>query len=304
MPLNKFISITEGEDMRYDYSQPLYRPPSEAWSMIIQVTEGCSHNKCKFCYMYKGKQFRLKSKEEITGHIEWLKAAYKNPKRIFLADGNVLCINTDKLLDLLNYIKREFPNVERISSYAGPSDLLRKTDEELRAIRDAGLELLYMGVETGSDKVLSMVNKGVNREEMIEAGQKAIKAGFKFSCMIISGLGGLEYMEDHAVESAKVISAINPHYFSLLRLVVDEGSELAEDIEKGKFQLLTPLQILDENIILLENIELTDCIFRANHVSNLVNLAGTLNQDRDMLINKLKRVRENPNFIPYTYNGL
>jgi hypothetical protein len=122
--------------------------------------------------------------------------------------------------------------------------------------------------------------------------------------MIISGLGGLEYMEDHAVESAKVISAINPHYFSLLRLVVDEGSELAEDIEKGKFQLLTPLQILDENIILLENIELTDCIFRANHVSNLVNLAGTLNQDRDMLINKLKRVRENPNFIPYTYNGL
>jgi radical SAM superfamily enzyme YgiQ (UPF0313 family) len=224
--------------MRYDYSQPLYRPPSEAWSMIIQVTEGCSHNKCKFCYMYKGKQFRLKSKEEITGHIEWLKAAYKNPKRIFLADGNVLCINTDKLLDLLNYIKREFPNVERISSYAGPSDLLRKTDEELRAIRDAGLELLYMGVETGSDKVLSMVNKGVNREEMIEAGQKAIKAGFKFSCMIISGLGGLEYMEDHAVESAKVISAINPHYFSLLRLVVDEGSELAEDIEKGKFQLL------------------------------------------------------------------
>jgi hypothetical protein len=106
------------------------------------------------------------------------------------------------------------------------------------------------------------------------------------------------------LESAKVISAINPHYFSLLRLVVDEGSELAEDIEKGKFQLLTPLQILDENIILLENIELTDCIFRANHVSNLVNLAGTLNQDRDMLINKLKRVRENPNFIPYTYNGL
>lgn len=170
--------------MRYDYSQPLYRPPSEAWSMIIQVTEGCSHNKCKFCYMYKGKQFRLKSKEEITGHIEWLKAAYKNPKRIFLADGNVLCINTDKLLDLLNYIKREFPNVERISSYAGPSDLLRKTDEELRAIRDAGLELLYMGVETGSDKVLSMVNKGVNREEMIEAGQKAIKAGFKFSASV------------------------------------------------------------------------------------------------------------------------
>lgn len=291
--------------MRYDYSQPLYRPPSEAWSMIIQVTEGCSHNKCRFCYMYKGKQFRLKSKEEIKDHIEWLKSVYgSNPKRIFLADGNVLCLKTEKLLELLNYIKKEFPDVERISSYSGPLDLLRKTDEELKAVREAGLELLYMGVESGSDKVLYMMNKGVNRARMIEAGQKAIKAGFKLSCMIISGLGGTRYMEEHAVESARVISAINPHYFSLLRLVVEEESELARDIEEGRFHLLTPLQILDENIILLENIELTDCIFRANHVSNHVNLAGTLNQNRDMLINKLKKVKNSPYFIPNTYNGL
>ena len=290
--------------MRKDYSQPLYRPPSEAWSMIIQVTEGCSHNKCRFCYMYKGKQFRLKSIEEIKEHIEWLKPMYKNPRRIFLADGNVLCLKTEKLLELLNYIKKEFPNIERISSYSGPLDLLRKTDQELKSIREAGLELLYMGVESGSDKVLSMMNKGVNQQEMIEAGHKAINAGFKFSCMIISGLGGREFMEEHAVESAKVISAIAPHYFSLLRLVAEERSELAECIEEGKFQLLTPLQILDENILMLENLELTDCIFRANHVSNHVNLAGTLNQDRDLLIDKLKRVRKSPNFIPNTYTGL
>ena len=290
--------------MRKDYSQPLYRPPSEAWSMIIQVTEGCSHNKCRFCYMYKGKQFRLKSIEEIKEHIEWLKPMYKNPRRIFLADGNVLCLKTEKLLELLNYIKKEFPNIERISSYSGPLDLLRKTDQELKSIREAGLELLYMGVESGSDKVLSMMNKGVNQQEMIEAGHKAINAGFKFSCMIISGLGGREFMEEHAVESAKVISAIAPHYFSLLRLVAEESSELAECIEEGKFQLLTPLQILDENILMLENLELTDCIFRANHVSNHVNLAGTLNQDRDLLIDKLKRVRKSPNFIPNTYTGL
>lgn len=290
--------------MRKDYSQPLYRPPSEAWSMIIQVTEGCSHNKCRFCYMYKGKQFRLKSIEEIKEHIEWLRPMYKNPRRIFLADGNVLCLKTEKLLELLNYIKKEFPNIERISSYSGPLDLLRKTDQELKSIREAGLELLYMGVESGSDKVLSMMNKGVNQQEMIEAGHKAINAGFKFSCMIISGLGGREFMEEHAVESAKVISAIAPHYFSLLRLVAEESSELAECIEEGKFQLLTPLQILDENILMLENLELTDCIFRANHVSNHVNLAGTLNQDRDLLIDKLKRVRKSPNFIPNTYTGL
>lgn len=290
--------------MRNDYSQPLYRPPSEARSMIIQVTEGCSHNKCRFCYMYKGKQFRLKSKEEIKEHIEWLRPMYKNPNRIFLADGNVLCLKTEKILELLNYIKNEFPNVQRISSYAGPLDLLRKSEEELKSIREAGLELLYMGVESGSDKVLSMMNKGVSQREMIEAGQKVINAGFKFSCMIISGLGGREYMKEHAVESAKVISLINPHYFSLLRLVVEEKSELTEDVRQGKFHLLTPLQVLDENIIMLENMELTDCIFRANHVSNHINQAGTLNQDKDKLVERLKKFRNSPNFIPATFDTL
>jgi radical SAM superfamily enzyme YgiQ (UPF0313 family) len=290
--------------MRNDYSQPLYRPPSEARSMIIQVTEGCSHNKCRFCYMYKDKQFRLKSKEEIKEHIEWLRPMYKNPNRIFLADGNVLCLKTEKILELLDYINNEFPNVQRISSYAGPLDLLRKSEEELKSIREAGLELLYMGVESGSDKVLSMMNKGVSQREMIEAGQKAINAGFKFSCMIISGLGGREYMKEHAVESAKVISLINPHYFSLLRLVVEEKSELTEDVRQGKFHLLTPLQVLDENIIMLENMELTDCIFRANHVSNHINQAGTLNQDKDKLVERLKKFRNSPNFIPATFDTL
>lgn len=286
------------------YSQPLYRPPSEARSLILQVTEGCSHNKCRFCYMYKCKDFRLKSKEEIIEHIGWLKPMYKNTDRIFLADGNVLCLKTEKLLELLEYIKREFPRVQRISSYSGPLDLLRKSNEELKMIREAGLELLYMGVESGSDKVLSLMEKGVSQQEMIEAGQKAIKAGFKFSCMIISGLGGTEYMEEHAVESAKVISAINPHYFSLLRLVVEEDSELADDVRQGKFHLLTPTQVLDENIIMLENMELTDCIFRANHVSNHVNQSGTLNRDKDMLVKKLKDLRNSPDFIPTVFDQL
>lgn len=254
--------------------------------------------------MYKCKQFRLKPMEEIIEHIEWLKPMYKNPERIFLADGNVLCLKTEKLLELLHYIKKEFPQVKRISSYSGPLDLLRKSQDDLKAIRDAGLELLYMGVESGSDKVLSMMEKGVTQKEMIEAGKKAINAGFKLSCMIISGLGGTEFMEDHAVESAKVISAINPHYFSLLRLVVEEESELAEDVRTGKFHLLSPLQVLDENIIMLENMELTDCIFRANHVSNHVNQAGTLNKDKDMLIERLKKFKNSPNFIPTKYDRL
>lgn len=279
------------------YSEPLFRPPSEARSLIIQVTEGCSHNKCRFCYMYKGKQFRLRSKEEIKDHIEWLKSYYRNPERIFLADGNVMCLKTEKLIELLEYIKSQFPSAKRISSYSGPLDLIRKTDEELKLIRETGLELLYVGVESGSDNVLSMMEKGANQQQMIEAGRKALKAGFKLSCMIISGLGGTEYMKEHAVESAKVISAINPTYFSLLRLVVEDNSELSEDVRQGKFHLLTPLQVIDENIMMLENMDLKDCIFRANHVSNYVNQAGTLNRDRDMLVERLKKFRKS-GFVP------
>lgn len=280
------------------YSMPLYRPPSEARSLIVQVTEGCSHNKCRFCYMYKCKQFRLKSREELKEHIVWLKTYYQDPERIFLADGNVLCLKTEKLVELLDYIKNEFPTAKRISSYSGPLDIIRKTGEELKLIRESGLELLYMGVESGSDKVLAMMQKGVNQQQMIEAGQKAVKAGFKFSCMIISGLGGIDYMEEHALESAKVISSINPNYFSLLRLVVEEESELADDIRQGKFHMLTPMQVLDENIMMLENMELKDCVFRANHVSNYVNQAGVLNRDRDMLVERLKKFRDGNNFIP------
>jgi len=248
--------------------------------------------------MYKCKQFRLKTEVEIIDHIRNLKLSYHDPERIFLADGNVLCLKTDKLIALLNYIKTEFPTVQRISSYSGPLDLIRKTADELKLIREAGLDMLYMGVESGSDKVLSMMQKGVNQEQMIEAGQKAVQAGFIFSCMIISGLGGTMLLEEHAVESAKVISAINPHYFSLLRLVVEEESELADDVRQGKFIILTPREIIDENILMLENMELTNCIFRANHVSNYLNQAGTLNKDKDMLIERLKKYRNSNEFIP------
>lgn len=280
------------------YSAPLFRPPSEAKSLIIQITEGCSHNKCTFCAMYKKKQFRLKSEDELNKHINLLKQYYSASERIFLADGNVLCLETKRIINLLKLIKHEFPKVKRISSYSGPLDLIRKSHEELELINREGLELLYMGVESGSDKVLSMIKKGVNQQQMIEAGQKAIKSGFKISCMIISGLGGTELIEEHAVDSARVISEINPHYLSLLRLVVEEETELAEDLRKERFHLLTPSQVLDENIIMLENMLLENCIFRANHISNYVKLAGILNEDKEVLIKYLKNLRDSDDFVP------
>ena len=286
------------------YSAPLFRPPSEAKSLIIQITEGCSHNKCTFCAMYKKKQFRLKSEDELNKHINLLKQYYSASERIFLADGNVLCLETKRIINLLKLIKHEFPKVKRISSYSGPLDLIRKSHEELELINKEGLELLYMGVESGSDKVLSMIKKGVNQQQMIEAGQKAIKSGFKISCMIISGLGGTELIEEHAVDSARVISEINPHYLSLLRLVVEEETELAEELRKERFHLLTPSQVLDENIIMLENMLLENCIFRANHISNYVKLAGTLNEDKEVLIKYLKSLRDSDDFVPMGFDRI
>lgn len=269
------------------YSYPLYRPPSEAYSLILQVTEGCSHNQCEFCYMYKQKAFRVKSEEEIKEHLVLAKQHFPHPRRIFLADGNVLCLRTDWLVRLLGAIKLCFPEVERISSYAGPKDLLRKDPAQLREIQQAGLDLLYMGVESGSEYVLADMKKGVSPNEMIAAGQSAREAGFMLSCMIISGLGGIERLEEHAVESAKVISAIDPDYLGLLTLMLEKNTRLYERVQEGSFYVPTGEQILEETKLFLEHIQLSSCVFRSNHASNYVALKGILNQDRELLLRQL-----------------
>jgi len=255
--------------------------------------------------MYKDKTFSLKSDDEIINHLNDLKLYYKSvPKRIFLADGNFACLKTEKILRILDKIKEYFPSVERISSYCSCLDLLRKTQEELSLIKKHGLDMLYIGIESGSDNVLNYMNKGANSSQMIAATTKAKNAGFVLSCMIISGLGGELYFNEHAVESARVISEINPEYFGLLRLTIEENTELYNDINSGKFILLEPKQILEENIIMLENMKLNNCVFRANHISNHVILKGILNDDKNALINKLKSIKDSEFFVPNVFNGL
>jgi len=286
------------------YSSPVYRPPSEGRSLIIQITEGCSHNKCTFCGMYKGKQFRIRTDEEVMEHIEYIKRYDSNPRKIFIADGDFLCLATDKILHFLEIVKSNFPNVERISCYSGPKDLLRKTPEELKTIREAGLAMLYMGVETGSDEILSRIKKGVDGNQMIEAGRKAVDAGFIFSCMIISGIGSMELSKEHALDSARVISAINPHYFALLTLNIDEGTELASDVRSGKFKLMTPDEIMDETYLMLDKMNLDNCVFRSNHVSNYVNLSGVLNEDKERMLEEIKEAMKDKNYTPEHFRRL
>ncbi len=280
------------------YSSPLYRPPSEARSLIIQLTEGCSYNKCTFCGMYKTKPFRIRTEQEIIDHLNYLKSYDPNPSKIFIADGNFLCLSTDKILHYLDKVKASFPNATRISCYGGPLDLNRKTPEELLTIRQSGMDMLYLGVESGSDEVLKLINKGVTAHEMTIAGQKAMAAGFILSCMIISGIGGKPLSEKHALESAKVISAIDPQFMALLTLHVEDNTPLKDDILEGKFESLTPDEIMVETYQMIKHLQLTHCTFRSNHVSNYVNLKGVLNQDKDTVLKQIESAMKSKDYTP------
>lgn len=287
------------------YDMPLYRPPSEADSLILQVTLGCSHNKCTFCSMYKAKKFRILTVQELEKHLNWAKEYYPKARRIFLADGNVLVMKTEKLKNIVEGLYRDFPSLERVTAYAGPRDILEKSMEELKKLHSSGIAMLYLGIESGSAQILKDINKGVTPEEMIEAGQKARKAGFKLSCTIILGLGGTELWREHAYETARVINAIQPEYLGALTLMVEENTPLIRKIKNKEFQLLRPLEIIDELREMISNFQLENCIFRSNHASNYLALKGTLNKDKDKLLftlNEAKKLGEKV-FRPEGWRG-
>ncbi len=276
--------------MKYEGS--IYRPPSEAQSLIIQATIGCSHNKCTFCSMYKDKKFRIRNVEEVLADVEEGKRHLRQVKRIFLADGNALAMKTNDLKDILKRIHEIMPECERIGIYSSPKDILHKSDEELRELKELGLGIAYMGLESGSDVILKNIRKGVTASEMIEAGRKVIKSGIKLSITLISGLGGRKLLKEHALESARVINDIDPHYLGLLTLLVEQGAEMKTQIEKGELELLNPREVVEETRLLLENLELSQCIFRSNHASNYFALAGTLPQDKQRLLREIEEVRK------------
>ncbi len=276
--------------MRYEGS--IYRPPSEAYSLILQITVGCSHNKCTFCSMYKDKKFRIKDMREVKEDLLEASKRYKDVRRIFLADGNALAMKTVDLKEILLYIKELFPACERVGIYSAPKDILRKSDDELALLKGAGLGIAYLGVESGSDIILNNINKGVTAAEMIEAGKKMMRSGIKLSTTLISGLGGKLLWKEHAVASAKVISAINPDYLGLLTLLLESGTEMYQQVEKGEIELLTPKEIMMETYEFLNNVNVKNCIFRSNHASNYVALEGNLPGDKHKLLQQLESIVE------------
>ena len=278
----------------YEYDYPLYRPPSEAYSLIIQATLGCSQNKCTFCSMYKSKKFTIKLLEQIKKEIDFFRIYVKKAERIFLADGDALIMPMKILKEIFIYINEKFPEAERISLYGSPKSILLKTPEELLELKNLGLGLIYLGVESGSDKILSSVKKGVSREEIITAGKKVKKVGIPLSVTAIAGLGGKENSIEHAVETASLISEINPDYFGVLTLMLEEGTELLEEYKKGNFIPLSSSEILEETKLMIKNINVKEkCIFRSNHASNYVSLKGTLPYEKENILKTIDYALEN-----------
>lgn len=288
-----------------DYEGSIYRPPSEGRSLILQITIGCSHNECTFCSMYKDKTFRIKSSEAILNDLEEARKKYHSIKRIFLADGDALILKAELLFKILEKIYVLFPECERVSAYATPKAILLKSPEILEKLYNKGLKLLYMGIESGSDEVLNKVKKGSNAHEIIEAGEKIMATNIQLSVTLISGLGGKELWYNHAIQSAEVVSFINPNYLSLLTLMVDSDTEIANQIEQKKITILEPEEILLETYEFIKALELKNCVFRSNHASNFVPLKGTLNQDKVKLLNEIKRYLDDHSLIdPDQYRSL
>ena len=271
--------------MRYFGS--VYRPPSEARSLIVQVTYGCSHNTCAFCSMYKAKKFALRPMEEILEDFRLARQAYSKVGRIFLADGDALIRPAADLERILEAIGELFPECERVTCYASPSSIHKRTPEELKRLRARNLTMVYMGLESGCDEVLKRMRKGHTAADIVAAGQKINAAGIDLSVTAISGLGGVELWREHAMDTAAALSAMKSAYIGLLTLMVEPGTPLYDWVEKGQFQLLDSHQVLEETALLVAQLDCEGAVFRMNHASNYLTLKGTLNEDKQALLKRI-----------------
>lgn len=271
------------------YKGKVYRPPSEAYSLIVQVTYGCSHNGCAFCDMYDDKHFAMRPMEEIREDFELARQVYRRVERVFLADGDALMRRTDDLLQILGLAYGLFPECERVTCYASPTSLHIKSEEDLRLLREHGLTMVYMGLESGCDEVLEKMNKGHDAAAIVAAGQKARRCGMALSVTAISGLGSRELMRQHAIGTARALSAMKPEYIGLLTLMVERGTPLERWVREGSFTVLGPMEVLQETELFLQHIDSEGSVFRMNHASNYLTLKGTLNRDREALLAKVQQ---------------
>lgn len=285
--------------MMLNYDYPLYRPPSEADSLIFQVTLGCSYNKCSFCDMYRSKEYSERPWEEVKAEIDMMAKMLPQTSRIFLADGDALNLDTAYMKQIVTYLYEKFGSLERVACYAMPMNVLKKSETELRELRACGLNMFYLGIESGSDLVLKKVTKGATAATIIRACKKAKDTGYTLSCMVILGLGGRAHSKEHIRGTAQVLSAAAPHYVGALTLYLENGIKDEFLAKYGEqFVPVSDSEALDELEDLIRQMDVKDeVVFRANHGSNAYTIKGTFPHDKQAMLDKISWMKQHPETV-------
>ena len=266
------------------YEGKLYRPPSEARSYIVQATIGCSHNLCTYCDMYRDKQFRVRDLDEVLEDIRAGGVSYRGADKVFVADGDALIMEKDHWLEILEASKEAFPGLRQVSCYATAENVLEKTPEEMAALREAGLTMLYIGPESGDDVTLKRIVKGGTFADHVEAARRAHDAGMRISVIVLLGAGGVDRSREHAEATAKLISEMDPEFVGALTLTVIPGTPQARMVEKGHFELPDIPTLLGELRTIVQLASPSRTVFRTNHASSYLPIAGELPHDRDAIL--------------------
>ncbi len=272
------------------YEGDIIRPPSEAYSLLLQVTVGCSHNKCTFCPSFKDKQFRIKSLEEIVEDLEFASRRIRQVDKLFLCDGDALIIPQKRLIEILDAIRAHLPGIGRIGTYANAKSLLRKSVEELGALKARGLGIIYLGIETGNEELLQKIQKGATYNQIVEAGRRVKEAGITLSVTVLLGIGGVEKSMEHARDTARILTDIDPDFTGVLTVMIVPGTPLHQEAKAGDFVLPDTFHLLRELGVIVEKSRFSNCFFTANHSSNYLPIRATMPRDREKIVRLIGEV--------------
>jgi radical SAM superfamily enzyme YgiQ (UPF0313 family) len=274
------------------YEGMIYRPPSEAESLILQVTVGCSYNRCTFCSAYQGKSFRIKSLEEVNEDIDAVSSYGARIPRVFLADGDALIIPQKGLIQILQYLKMKLKGLERVGIYANARDILKKEVEELKELKDLGVGIIYLGLESGNPEVLKRIKKNATTDLMIRAAKRVKESGIVLSVTVLLGIGGVELSQAHAEDTGKVLSEMDPDFVGALSLIVVPGTPIEKEIRTGKLVLPTPFGLIQELETMITNCQFTRCFFASNHASNYLPLRIRMPEEKEEALRRIREVLE------------
>ena len=272
-----------------DYEGLIIRPPSEAYSLLLQVTVGCSHNRCTFCGTYRQKKFKIKPIERIEQDLQEART-YGYVEKLFLCDGDAIIIPQARLEELLILINRYLPKLDRIGSYANAKSILRKSVDELKKLRQLGLKIIYLGLETGNAELLKKIDKGGTHEQMVEAARRVKEAGIELSATVILGIGGIEKSIEHATDTARILTDMDPDYVGALTLMLVPQTPLYDDYMAGRFALPDKIGFIRELYLMIANSDFTDCYFTSNHASNYLPIKARLPRQKEKIMKMIGAV--------------